>query len=114
MAAFESIAAIDLTTVGNYADVDVSGADQVTIVARDGLTWGSGVVEVRRVVGGEEVAYSPAKELDATDRVLDALSVEDVSVLRLVVTTAGNGFGRVAMAGKVRDASGRVVGGGAP
>jgi len=114
MAAFERYEAIDLTTVGNFVDVDVSDADQMTAVARDTQTWGSGVVELRRLIGGDTIAYSPAKVLSAASPALDSLSVEDVSGVRLVVTTAGSGYGRVAFAGKVRDASSRIVSGGAP
>lgn len=91
---------IDLTTVGNAVDIDVAGVTALSLHATDGLTWGSGVVSVRKVIGGEAVAYDPAKSLSNASQTIESLPVFDAMFLRLQVTTAGTGHGRIAVAAK--------------
>lgn len=91
---------LDLTRVGAWKDVPVSGVEQVTAAVLDPETWGAGVVEVRKVVGGAAVAFDPAVEVSGSAPAAECARARDAEALRLVVTAAGEGFGRIALNGK--------------
>lgn len=99
-ALIDSEVMIDLTVVGDWVDVPVGVVDQVSVRAADHETWGSGVVEIQKVYGGDSVPYTVAKAVSNATPTQENVAVADIASVRLVVTTAGTGFGRVAINGK--------------
>lgn len=94
---------IDLNAVGNWLDIDVRDVTTCTLVATDGSGWGAAVVAVEKLIGGDRVAYSPAVVLNASTVAVEGLEVFEAPALRLRVTTAGTGFGRIVCSGKIED-----------
>lgn len=96
----ERVVLLDLTAVGSFEDVSVAGVDSVALCVLDGETWDTGEVAVEQVVGGDGVAFDDAVTLKAASPSKVAVKVGEVTALRLRVSAAGDGFGRVALVGK--------------
>lgn len=90
---------LDLTRIGAFVDVAVP-VDRAVAAAVDNEYWGAGVVEIRRLVGGISIAYAVAKTLAVGTKVQDSINTEDAEGVRLIVTTPGDGFGRIVIQGK--------------
>lgn len=77
---------MDLTTPGARRVISVRGTDYLA-VSTDPSLMGSAVVEVKKLLGGQEVSYSPAQELSSTNGSVSGLIVDGIDDVVLVVTT---------------------------
>jgi len=90
---------IDLSAAGNCTYVSTAGVSQWSVAAMDNAEWGSAVVKVSRATGGVAVDYPASKTLTSTDGTAEDLDASADEGIVFTVTTAGSGFGRVAISG---------------
>lgn len=94
---------LEIGQVGFTRRVRVDELDALAVVGLDTTDWGGGVVTVEKEVGGARVAYSPAKTVSASTPAIESVEVFDADTLVLRVSTAGTGYGRVSVMGKVNN-----------
>jgi hypothetical protein len=106
---------IDLNQRGDVVYVPVAAVPEIAVRALDHETWGSAVVTIRKVYGGDAVDFSPAVTVSNASPSAERLDVAGVLEVQMSVTTpdASAGFGRVGVYGKDVQAN-ITVGGGGP
>jgi hypothetical protein len=102
--AINHTAVLDLSNKGSYEDVDVSRVNEISAAGLDNANWGSAVIEVAKLYGGQSVSFSTAATIDtSTNTKREGLDVSaGVNTVRVSVTTADSsaGHGRVLLTGK--------------
>tara|TARA_R110002096_G_scaffold173781_2_gene348177 strand:+ start:379179 stop:379505 length:327 start_codon:yes stop_codon:yes gene_type:complete len=98
---------LNLASSGDFYDFPVLGDDSFSAQGIGVPEWGSAIVELKKVIGGEAVSFSTAKELKVSGSNFrhEDVTTETSESIRAVVTTADATklFGRIIMIGEGKD-----------
>ncbi|MBL4864763.1 MAG: hypothetical protein JKY67_00115 [Pseudomonadales bacterium] len=85
---------LDLTEVGSFWDIDITGMQVWSVSAVDSAGWGAGELTITRVLDGIELPYSPSKILSSATPHAYGRGDDNVRILRITVSTEGTGSAR--------------------